>query len=210
MDTLHDFERLPNEIDRHLIEVAKKWRDCEARPCIPNSVLKHWDQLVEYWLNDDTLPIYIRRASKGRGTAIQHRQGRMIHLCDNTPANWSFAMAYQGFTWTWAEMKVTIQQNGIPLAFAIPKNEREGIIITGSKRSNLDVNKKGWKVCHIEPVGLEIRGEISDMPLEYLEERFRRLISPSNMFLVPKRFSGLGELPQVIEIMKECQFSHRG
>ena len=44
--------------------------------------------------------------------------------------------------------------------------------------------------------------DLTNVPVEELEEHFIKFLSPSNMFLIPKRLGGLGEIPQVIEVMK--------
>ena len=63
-------------------------------------------------------------------------------------------------------------------------------------------NSSGWKLCHIEPVGLGRRGETVELPLNEIEDHFRRLMSPRNMFVVPKNRSGLGELPEMLEAVR--------
>ena len=61
-----------------------------------------------------------------------------------------------------------------------------------------DLNRLGWKICHIEAVSDRKRVAIEDSPVNRLEGAFRRLLSPGNMFLVPKSISGAGELPEVV------------
>lgn len=67
---------------------------------------------------------------------------------------------------------------------------------TAGSRGTL-VNKQGWKVCHISAVGLGTALRKSTELSDY-EARFARLIRPCNMFLVPKRHAGIGELAPVI------------
>jgi hypothetical protein len=65
-------------------------------------------------------------------------------------------------------------------------------------RQALNLNELGWKVCHRVGVG-EGRPRISEQaPWERICSHFRRFVSPSNLFLVPKEWSGLGELSSVI------------
>jgi hypothetical protein len=57
-------------------------------------------------------------------------------------------------------------------------------------------NKAGWKVCHVERVGLATALPLAELPEFQLREHFRRLMAPGNMFVIPKKYSGLGELPE--------------
>ena len=63
-------------------------------------------------------------------------------------------------------------------------------------------NQQGWKVCHIDPVGLKGRVKLPERGLDQLIEAARRLITPRNMFLVPNDRGGFGELPEVIEVAR--------
>lgn len=40
------------------------------------------------------------------------------------------------------------------------------------------------------------------MPIDVIERSFLNLFDPGNMFLIPKAWSGLGELPEFIEVAK--------
>jgi len=194
-------KELPDYIGGLLEEAAKKWYECDLRPRISNDSLKHWDGLVDEWIQDKSVPILVRK-SNGRGSKIKHKEGRTIILTDNTPANWSFSMAYQGYSPDLNEIKDLLTNDKIPIVFAISAEDKGKVVMKGNRRKDFDINQKGWKVCHIEEVGLRTRKKINDIPLAFLEEHFRRLISPSNMFLVPKTLSGLGELPQVVNVMR--------
>ncbi len=62
-----------------------------------------------------------------------------------------------------------------------------------------NVNKRGWKLCHIEDVGLNTKMAIETLSLESLVKHFKLLMAPSNHFLIPLDWGGLGEVPEVIE-----------
>jgi hypothetical protein len=143
--------------------------------------LNHWDRLVDEWIQDRTVPIFVRK-SNGRGSKISHKEGRTIILTDNTPANWSFSMAYKGYSPDLNDIKDLIDKNKIPIVFAYRVEDKGKLVVTEYLRKDIDLNKKGWKVCHIDEVGLNTRKNINDIPLGFLEDRFKRLISPSNMF----------------------------
>ena len=65
-----------------------------------------------------------------------------------------------------------------------------------------NVNKRGWKLCHIERVGLATRTALEEVDLGLLCEAFRRLLAPANQFLVPLHWGGLGEVPEFIEAIR--------
>jgi hypothetical protein len=195
-------EKLPIFLERSLEKVAKKWYYCKIRPRIKETLLKHWDELIYEWIKDKNVPIFVRKF-KERSQRIQHNQGRTIILTDNTPAIWSFSQACQGYKPDFNKIKDLIKNREIPIVFAISAKDKGNVVKTEYLEKKDDLNKKGWKVCHIDEVGLNTQKNINDIPLDSLEERFKRLISPSNMFLVPKTLSGLGELPQVINVMRK-------
>ena len=48
--------------------------------------------------------------------------------------------------------------------------------------------------CH----GSGHRGDPCEAPIASIEDHFRRLLAPDNLFVVPKVWSGLGEMPEMI------------
>jgi len=65
-----------------------------------------------------------------------------------------------------------------------------------------DVTVKGWKLAHIEPVGLNTRTPLATLPIGTLQSKFINLVSPANMFLIPRDWGGLAEAPTVLEAIK--------
>jgi hypothetical protein len=202
METLPEYPKdLPKDIERLLQRAAIKWFKTENRPRISEGSLKKWDELIEEWIKDRSLPIFIRKKSLGRGREIVHREGRIIIPTDNMPANWSFSKAYHGCYFNKAEIKKMLENGEIPFAHALKKEEREFAKKIKVKPNFIDVNKKGWTVRHIQSVGLNEYKEINEIALEEIERHFKNFISPRNMFLVPKSLAGFGELSQVIKAM---------
>jgi hypothetical protein len=68
--------------------------------------------------------------------------------------------------------------------------------------SSANVGSYGWKLDHIEDVGLKTRGSIETMSIEALKRHFCLLMKPSNMILVPTALKGLGDLPSFLSIIK--------
>ncbi|HWA90026.1 MAG TPA: hypothetical protein VG889_08335 [Rhizomicrobium sp.] len=138
------------------------------------------------------------RDSRRRGETATGTTGRSIAFADNTPANWSFGLALAGQVpdisgWT----KDNFSQN-VPLTF-----------LTKGQAAKRDLNRRGWKICHIDPVSDRERYKVEEAPFPKLEAEFLRFISPRNIFIIPKSISGAGELPEVIESVKAFELSHR-
>lgn len=79
------------------------------------------------------------------------------------------------------------------MVYALKKEEKEVAKHTKTlgRYSLSDANFK-WKLCHIEPVGLNSRKHINDLDIEKLIEHFKRYAYPKNMFALPKEIGGLG------------------
>lgn len=65
----------------------------------------------------------------------------------------------------------------------------------------------GWKLCHISRVGLNRRTPVEGVDLEVLTNAFNNLLSPSNYFVLPKKWGGLGEAPEFIKGFQEAQIT---
>jgi hypothetical protein len=199
----------PQEISGLFREVGKIWAASIKRPRIAPEVRQHWESLVDEWAESD-LPLVIRKGSGVRGEEIIHPQGRRVIIADNSPAQWSFLKAFQGCLYTLKDIKNLIEQNKIPFAFAAKSNEKDRIRYTHTLTSAESLGKRGWKLCHIERVGLNTRQPIGEIALSELKQRFRLLLKPSNQFLVPLDWAGMGELTEVIEEVHEfekCELS---
>jgi hypothetical protein len=148
--------------------------------------LKQWDDFLQAWLHSNS-PL-ILRDSRRRGTSTTNREGRPILFGDNTPANWMFGLALAGEVPDLKDWSPESMASCIPLTFTTKG--------TVAKR---DLNKKGWKVCHIDPVSDRKRYAVEEADPSVLEAEFLRFLSPRNVFLIPKEISGAGELPQVVQ-----------
>ncbi|MFX1298321.1 MAG: hypothetical protein ACFFD2_26135 [Promethearchaeota archaeon] len=197
-------EELSNKIENLLQDISREWYNSGIRPQIDEKTLLHWDKLIEDWINDKTLPMLIRKRSQGRGKIYYHEEtGRELIPTDNTPAKWIFAQAYiEGSEFNLDNIRAMFERKTIPIAMALSKKEKQETNYNNIK-NYIDINKLGWKLCHIQPVGLRKRISFNQLPIKTLEEHFRNFLSPSNMFLVPKKMSGLGEIPHIIEYMKD-------
>jgi hypothetical protein len=193
------------DFDGRLHVLAELWAASPHRPRPESSVVDHWDQLIADWAGDVSLPLFVRKKVRNvaRGERVNHRSGRVLIPCDNSPANWSLMMAFKG----WRPMIDDIRAKlpAIPVAMIQGPEERQRAPQGSVRVAQVGPNDLGWKVSHIEPVGLKTRVPIEELSRDQLSGHFRRLMTPSNMFLVPKAWSGLGELPQFADAVRRLR-----
>lgn len=192
----HCPSELPAELRDPVAQLALAWTQSSIRPQVNPITEQCWTELARRWADDDTLPLLIRKVSNfkndGRGQFITHTSGRQLIPCDNSVAVWSFTLAQRGECPSLEELAKGI--NGIPVAFL-------------KLGAFAELYNAGWKLAHIEKVGLNTRQPIETIPIETLKEHFRRLIDPANMFVVPKQWAGIGELPELIEAIKSIRLT---
>lgn len=189
---------LPSDIGKILNTLGRMWRKSEIRPNIEPSVVARWNDLLEEWADDKSLPLLIRKGSLVRGSEIRHASGRMIVPCDNSPAQWACNLALREHVPSIAEIRKQFSDDSIPVSFAHRKTEKQArrYHCTLGKHT---VNKNGWKLCHISSVGLNTRLALADVNLAELKAKFVTLLSPSNYFLLPMAWGGLGEAVEFID-----------
>lgn len=84
--------------------------------------------------------------------------------------------------------------------------ESETAKYKGKMRVKMDppnLNTHGWKVCHIVRVGLNDKTPVTSIAIETLTKHLCAFLNPCNIFLVPKVYGSLGELPEFIEAFCE-------
>jgi hypothetical protein len=196
------FKQFDQDIVDHIMAAANSWLASPARPVVSDGTLSGWDGLISAWLADQDMPLLVRN-SKGRGRAVQHPSGRMVVCCDNAPANWCLAMALMGRTPDTVEIIEALESGLLPIQMMASKKDLAECRYQGCLarvRNVPNLNTLGWKICHIERVGLNDAREIDVIPIAQIEEAHRRLLSPRNMFLVPKVYAGLGETPEFVSV----------
>jgi hypothetical protein len=192
---------LPPELQEPLRKFAHAWVLSSLRPRPELQILAHWDSLISTWANAPDLPLFIRKVSAGRGQYLTHPSGRILIPVDNSPAHWSYIHALQNVKLGIADIRKLLAADEIPVAMILKKEEKEKARLL-CNRSKWSLNKAGWKLGHIAPVGLNERTPLTEMPLENLKAHFTKLMSPSNMFLVPLSLAGLAEMPVMLEEIK--------
>jgi len=195
-------EELQAELRQLVQDLSEAWLRSELRPVIESGVAHAWDQLIRDWVNEPTMPLYKRKSQNNRGSLIKHESGRTLIPTDNSVAQRCFALAYGGTTPKQQDIEAWWKSDKIPIAHALKSAERKQAKYqcTIGRALKPSLNGCGWKICHIEPVKIRPqRTQLCEIPIDHLEAHFVRLLSPSNMFLVPKAWAGLGELPEMIE-----------
>jgi hypothetical protein len=180
------------ELRAPLADLGRRWAASPHRPRVSDEVLAAWDEVLQRWLASD-LPLILRDGRR-RGEVVQHLTGRELVFGDNSPANWSFALALKGDVPDLTTFSRENIHQRVPLSF-----------VAQGEAAKRNLNKAGWKVCHISSVSDRQRIKFEVSPIERVEMAFRRFLSPRNIFLVPKQISGAGELPEVISAIVEFE-----
>ncbi len=186
------------EISNKIRIIGQAWAESSFRPRILPKLKRHWDNLIDEWGESD-LPLVVRKSSGVRGEEIIHPEGRQIIIADNSPAQWAFLKAFQRSLYTLSDIRHLIETDNIPFAFAAKASDRARMKFKRTLTTRESLGKWKWKLCHIKEVGLNSRRPIDEIPLDSIKDKFRLLLKPSNQFLIPIDWSGLGELPEVIE-----------
>ena len=178
-------------------KLGELWARNQHLPKVDPQISKGWQRLLNEWAEDASLPLLVRKGSLVRGSELRHSSGRKVVPCDNSPAQWACYLALTGNVPTCAEIRKWFSNDLIPVSFANKKTEanlRRYHCTLGS----YTVNKARWKLCHIEVVGLKARTPLTEVPIEMLREKFILLLSPTNHFLLPIAWGGLGETKEFL------------
>ncbi len=176
------------ELRGPLAEFGRQWARSPYRPRPTEAALQAWDTFLNSWIASG-LPLVLRRHERDACS-----NGREVIFADNTPANWAFGLALEGVVPDLSSWTSDTIENHVPLSLIAR--------LPGVRR---DLNKAGWKVCHIEPVSDRKRRKIGSAPMDIVEAAFRRFLSPRNVLLVPKLIAGAGELPEVVEAVRKFE-----
>jgi hypothetical protein len=194
---------LPRDIDREMKRLASLWAKHSARPRLDRAVAKHWDQLIESWIDNPRLPLLIRKKETGiaRGQVIRHKSGRKLVLTDNSSASWSCMLAFAKQKPLLKDIQGYLKRDEIPVAMVTDRAMAQSLYKCARSRA-LNPGILGWKVCHRQRVALRGKGTVKQRNIADLQSHFRQFLAPSNMFLVPLRLGGLGELPHFTQAIR--------
>lgn len=193
---------VPSDMRVLLAQLGQLWAAHGGRPRVSADVLRAWDGLMTDWIKSD-LPLVIRKGGGIRGSEVEHESGRKVVVADNSPAQWAFSQAMRGQSFDVSGVRRLLDSDEIPFTFATKTEEKARMRYKRTLRAADNVNKRGWKLCHVDPVGLSTKAPLSSIRIETLAEHSRRLLSPSNQFVVPLAWGGLGEVPEFIAEMRK-------
>jgi hypothetical protein len=200
--------RLPTFVDAPvgmatgLRNLGREWAAASVRPKISMEIRASWEHLLAEWVNSD-LPLVIRKSGGVRGAASVHSSGRELVVADNSLAQWAFGQAFAGRVFTVESIRKLLADDAIPFTFATKSAEKVHMKYKCTLSPKDNVNKCGWKLCHIEEIGLSTRTPLTQVPLGDLVRHFTLLMSPSNHFVVPLGWSGLGEVNEFIAEVRQ-------
>lgn len=183
-------------------ELGQLWKSSENHVNVSIDVLNSWDTLISEWAEDESMPLIIRKGSS-RGQEFTHPSGRKVIISDNTFALWVYRNVLDGKIYSLLELKNKLNNNEIPIVYALTKEDKKKATYTRTlgKDALSDANTK-WKLCHIEPVGMNSRKNIADLDINEIIKYFERYANPMNMFILPKEIGGLGEIQEFIDEQK--------
>jgi hypothetical protein len=196
-----DCQKLPDNISLIIRELGKEWNSAIINPKINQEVISKWDKLIDEWYNAVDIPIIVRKSGGLRGSEIEHKTGRKIIISDNSPAQWVCYQALLGNVPKLDDIRDFLKKDKLPISFAVKKAEKN-LIKYKCTLGKYSINKSGWKLCHKKSVGLNTSNEISQIDILNLKLMFLNLLKPSNFFLLPKVWGGLGESKEFIEEME--------
>lgn len=192
-------DKLPEELISLVEQFGRLWAASSERPKPAPYVLNHWSKLLDEWVNNSELPLFVRKSSSVRGSAVEHETGREIVHCDNSPAHWAYVLASNGECPSIKDIESWIRSDSIPVVMIQRTVDKPHAKYHCCLPKKFNVNAHGWKVAHIRPVGMKTRMPISQIPIDKIVERFKFLLSPSNMFVVPLVWAGIAEAQAVVE-----------
>jgi len=154
-------------------------------------------------VSDERYPLLVRRGSTrwGGRRQIHAETGRALAACDNSPAEWIFRLALAGTVLTAEEMLRRLTDRSLPRAQKLPVNRFLGARDEADPRCEYpgSLNQlptfadENYHVAHLVGIGMDKKGEITDLPLPLLILHSRRLLSPANIVLVRADIAGIAE-----------------
>ena len=176
----------------------KEFLNLQLAELLPNQdlMIKNHLNLVEYLERES--PLFVLRKFRNhsnRGSRYTF-ENHSFTVSDNEPALWAFMETYYHSKLDFLDL---IENQRFPIAFAIKKEEKQGIMWQTKGRKHQDFSANGWKHCHIfqcSPLGEQITHKND------LKRRSLRLLSPLNHFpfFSPRKY----EMPIDYGEDKEC------
>ena len=184
------------EIREKIREIGVLWHSSEHNPSIDEQVLLNWERVLQEWIQDDTMPLIVRKETNRKGQSFIHSCGREVIISDNTFAIWVYGRVMKGEVYTLSELKEMLYRNEIPMVFMQTNDVKEKAKYTKPLGS---YSLPEWKLCHIEPIGFNTNKSIEELDVDSIKEHFMKYANPNNMFVLPKEIGDLGEISIFID-----------
>ena len=192
-------QELPEPIAYGLRALGRAWGQSSLKPHPSREAIASWKKLIDEWIAHQELPLFIRKPRGNRGCELSHATtGRKLVPTDNSPAQWVFGQALQGMCPTVQDIAHGITGHRIPVAAAFTGAEARNALHPALLRRADNLNVAGWRLCHIQSIGLKSSKNITERDRETLEKHFRLFLMPDNMFVIPKEWGALGEVPEFL------------
>ena len=183
--------------ERQISALGAQWFGDKCRLCVDEKVQAEWVALLHAWMVDSELPLFVRKHGGRRGSVVSLPSGRIIIPADNSVAQWVFGLAVGGICPAIKEIKKLIDDDKIPIAIAMTKAEEEEAWFK-CKLGKYSVNKRGWKLAHVNDLKINVKGPLDQIDECNLKLHFFALLSPANMFVVPLAWAGLAEVASFV------------
>jgi len=187
----------PARIGDAIRKLGRLWATSEESPYIEPATKTAWNSLLREWSDDSSIPLLVRRNSTVCGSLVGHISGRKVVPSDDSPAQWACGLAFCGKVPTLREIRDGFAKDAIPGGFA-HKVRQKGRHDRHDTLGSHSIIRAGWKLCHIRPVVLGTCSSLQQANITDLKEAFFRFLSPSNYFLLPKKWAGIGETADFI------------
>jgi hypothetical protein len=80
--------------------------------------------------------------------------------------------AFRGFSYSLDQIRSQLESGKIPFAFATKRSEKSQMKYQGRLSAAGNLNKRGWKLCHIDGAGLRAATLLEDFSSERLVRHF--------------------------------------
>ena len=179
---------------------GRAWFSSPHRPAPMRESIGTWKQLLQEWVADGSLPLFVRKHNDNRGFSVSHPDGRELVPTDNSPAHWVFTEACAGHCPSISKLRKLLEQRAIPVAVIRKAVERDGSKYMCTLGNEFNVNLQGWKLAHVVGIGIKQRKKLEEIPLNTLTLHFQKFLDPGNMFVVPLGMAGLAEVSHVSQL----------
>jgi hypothetical protein len=193
---------LPTDILSDLRALRNKVLKWNVEALIPKDICQAWDAVIKAWSEDASIPLIVRKPTHEKVCNLVDHPERKLAPSDNSPAHWVAMKCLNGEVLSLDEIKQEMLSGDsqIPMTMILSKREMQSRLPFRLPLSKLAyAGKQGWYLAHRKRVGLGIKTKLEAEDLKKLKEHFRRLMSPSNFFLIPKTIAALAELEVFFE-----------